>query len=330
MSDQPRLRQAPITALFGVLAIVATLARLTQQPVDFLYTTTIDTPFQPWRLVLSVFPHVNVYHIAFNVYWLWKLGTPLEPRLGHARYLGLLLFFALVSSAAEFAFLEGGIGLSGVVYGIFGLRWILERRHSPLSGGPMPQNTASMFIVWFFVCIGLTISKVLPVANIAHGVGAVTGMSVAYMLTAVPEKRAGAGAAVAAMTIVLLLLAFPFRPWVNLSREPAAEYTAAAYTALVAGRDEEGLVYLQRAIRYRNVGDYTWYDLGIAQERAGKFDAALASYRRAQEIDDKEEYRKAIKEVQAQMARSATRPETRPETQPGTQPETPASTRPEK
>ena len=37
---------------------------------------------QPWRLVTSALPHVDLLHLAFNLYWLWAFGTTVEGVFG--------------------------------------------------------------------------------------------------------------------------------------------------------------------------------------------------------------------------------------------------------
>jgi membrane associated rhomboid family serine protease len=64
------------------------------------------------RLLTTVLPHGSPMHLVFNVYWLWVFGTLVEEEFGHARTLGIVLLFAAGSSAAEYAFSYGGIGLS--------------------------------------------------------------------------------------------------------------------------------------------------------------------------------------------------------------------------
>ena len=65
---------------------------------------------EPWRLFLSVLPHIGFLHIFFNVYWLWVLGTALEEVFGHAKTAALIVLFGVVSMTAEFALFEGGVG----------------------------------------------------------------------------------------------------------------------------------------------------------------------------------------------------------------------------
>src|SRR5262249_840320 len=75
-----------------------------------------------WALMNSVFVHVGWWHVAFNVYWLWILGGLLERLSGHLRWLIFFVAAAVVSSGVELAFTGAqGVGLSGVVYAVFGL-----------------------------------------------------------------------------------------------------------------------------------------------------------------------------------------------------------------
>jgi membrane associated rhomboid family serine protease len=72
-------------------------------------------------------------HLAFNVYWLWILGTVIERIYGHTKTMLLIVLFAVGSSSLDFALARGGGGLSGVGYGLFGLLWILSMRDDRFS-----------------------------------------------------------------------------------------------------------------------------------------------------------------------------------------------------
>ena len=127
-----------------------------------------------WRLVTCMFPHGGVLHLLFNVYWLWVFGTLIEEVYGHAKTLALIILFAFGSGPLEFAFTVGGIGLSGVVYGLFGLLWVVSR-HDDRFHEAVDERTIQLFIIWFFVCIATTWFGIFPVANVAHGAGLVLG-----------------------------------------------------------------------------------------------------------------------------------------------------------
>ena len=49
-----------------------------------------------------MFPHQEIWHIAFNMLSLWWLGGPLEAALGRARYLALYLVSGLAGSALTY------------------------------------------------------------------------------------------------------------------------------------------------------------------------------------------------------------------------------------
>lgn len=149
---------------------------------------------QVWRLVTPIFLHFGPAHLLFNMLWLWTLGGPIELRLGSVRLLLIVLAVAVASNLAEywlnFGFdlgLKKGIvtdigvkpspwfgGMSGVVFGLFGLIW-MRARLVPGSGLAMPRDTVVWMLMWLLVC---TTGLVGPVANVAHGVGLLTGMTI--------------------------------------------------------------------------------------------------------------------------------------------------------
>ena len=69
-----------------------------------------------WGLVTSAFVHIEIWHLAFNMFWLWSLGSRLERAIGSWPFLGFCLMSAFVSSSLQLAVSDAtGIGASGVV-----------------------------------------------------------------------------------------------------------------------------------------------------------------------------------------------------------------------
>jgi len=118
-------------------------------------------------------------HLAFNLYWLWVLGTPVERIYGHAKTLSLFVLLAVGASSLDFAFDRGGVGLSGVGYGLFGLLSIVSDRDERFRGA-MDQRTVKLFIGWFVICIITTITHTFVVANVAHRMGNMPAAMAAY------------------------------------------------------------------------------------------------------------------------------------------------------
>ncbi|MEN6663805.1 MAG: rhomboid family intramembrane serine protease, partial [Phycisphaerae bacterium] len=188
----------PASAGTAALAVVVTSMWMTGWDISLLMMDENWWHGQWWRLVTSALPHVGIVHLVFNVYWLWAFGARLEQRLGSLRVAGMLVLLAAGSGAAEFAFSDGGVGLSGVGYGLFGFLWYLSRRPGYFCGDIDKQNT-TLFVGLFFLCIILTLSDTMPVANIAHAAGAILGVMLAWTYSLAPEKRRFGTTAIAAV-----------------------------------------------------------------------------------------------------------------------------------
>lgn len=90
------------------------------------------TPFSVYlTLILSMFMHGGIAHIAGNMLFLWIFGDNVEDRMGHIRYLifylvcGVLASLAHVITTAMLATEEGSmlipsLGASGAISGVLG------------------------------------------------------------------------------------------------------------------------------------------------------------------------------------------------------------------
>jgi membrane associated rhomboid family serine protease len=207
----------PITAGIGLLAVgVTALAYFGDRSIEGLMMSSRAFYGEPWRLVSSALPHGGLIHLAFNVYWLWVFGSLLEETLGHIRTLGLILLFAAGSAAAEYAIFEGGIGLSGVGYGLVGMLYVLSRKDRRFFDA-VDASTVQLFAVWFFLCIGATIANVMRIANVAHGIGAVLGVLTGYAIAERGGKRTAAIAGLVGVVALSMVAATVLRPYVNFS-----------------------------------------------------------------------------------------------------------------
>ncbi|UUU41074.1 rhomboid family intramembrane serine protease [Streptomyces sp. NBC_00162] len=86
---------------------------------------------QYYRLLTSVFLHVEWWHIIGNMIGLWVIGGPLEAALGRSRYLAVYLLSGLGASAFVYLLTEPNtptLGASGAVFGLLGATVVLARR----------------------------------------------------------------------------------------------------------------------------------------------------------------------------------------------------------
>src|SRR5271168_521507 len=274
----------PVVSAVILASVGMTVAWWAKVDVSPLFETAMIRRGEYWRLVTSMFPHVDALHLVFNVYWLWIFGALVEEVLGHVKTAALILLFPAGSGAMEFAIADGGVGLSGVGYGLFGLLWILaandERFHDAVD-----QRTILLFVAWFLICIFATAAKIMQVANIAHGAGTLLGTLTGFAITR-PRQRIVAIAGIAAF------LAFGFwtstlgRPRVNQSASGGYEEAKWGYDALMADKDQESLRWLRDAVTYQPKSGLFWNNLAIAQGRLKDYPAALADYRKAAELGE--------------------------------------------
>lgn len=295
MRPPPPLTEAhryPVVSALGAAALAATIAWWCKRDIQPLVMSARFWPGEPWRLVTSTWPHANVLHLAFNLYWLWVFGTLVEGALGSLKTLGILLLFAAGSSAAEYAFLHGGVGLSGVGYGLFGLLWVLSRKDQRFFGA-VDRGTVQVFVVWFFLCLALTALKMMAVANIAHGTGATLGLLLGHALSGRESRRRASLAAAVALAALSVAAAGPGRPFVNLAGAAAEDLARDGTAALEQGDNERGAALLLKSLALNRQDARTWYNLGVAYSRLGREDEAGQAFESALALNPGEELMRA-------------------------------------
>ena len=302
MTSVPRWKEIPkYPVVFGValLAIGVTVAWWAGTNISPLFETAQIRRGQFWRIATSVLPHLDIFHLAFNLYWLWVLGTVVEAVYGHLRTILLLLLFAVGSSSWDFALAQGGVGLSGVGYGLFGLLYVLSQYDERFKDS-LDKRTVNLFIGWFFICIFATATHLFNVANVAHAAGGLLGLLLGYALVLPAPRR------LIASTIGVLML-FGFwgatfgRPFINLSNYGGYEEARWGYDALIANHNEEAIRWYRDAVKYQPKVSSFWFNLGIAYQRSKADAAASLAYQRAYELEpSKPEYAEAAgKEVRS-------------------------------
>jgi GlpG protein len=148
---------------------------------------------QLWRLVTPIFLHSNIWHIVFNMWALYVLGTAIEQRRGRAIYLAMVLVLAVFSNLAQYFLGEIGSGvplaslprspsfggMSGIVYGLFGYIW-MKARFQPELGLFIDSTNIMILMAWFFLCMTGWVGNI---ANVAHAAGLLAGMLIGYVPT---------------------------------------------------------------------------------------------------------------------------------------------------
>jgi membrane associated rhomboid family serine protease len=159
-----------------------------------------------WEPLTSMFTHVEVWHIGFNMLMLWVLGPQLEQVLGRLRYTGVYLLSGLVGSAAVYWFSAEStptLGASGAIFGLMGALLVLSLK----VGADVNQ-----LLIWIGVNFAFSFFANANISWQGHLGGFLGGMVLAAILAYAPrERRTAWQAAGFASVAVLLAVAFAVR-----------------------------------------------------------------------------------------------------------------------
>lgn len=135
-----------------------------------------------WQLVTSMFAHVAIWHIGFNMLVLYLLGPQIEAVLGRARFLALYLVSGLAGSVCVYWFSgqdSSTLGASGAIFGLLGALLVVAFK----VGG----NVQSI-LTW--LALNAVITFVVPnVSWQGHLGGFLGGVLVTAMLVYAPKER---------------------------------------------------------------------------------------------------------------------------------------------
>ena len=135
-----------------------------------------------WRLLTGAFLHLNVLHIAFNMYALWLFGPIMEQMYGHVEFAVIYLLCALGGNVLTILLAPDvpALGASGAIFGLFGLAFIVSRRRHLLLG---PQARAVLSQVGTLLVLNLIITFTIPfISWTGHVGGLIVGGVIGLLL----------------------------------------------------------------------------------------------------------------------------------------------------
>jgi membrane associated rhomboid family serine protease len=154
-----------------------------------------------WQAVSSMFTHVEVWHIAFNMLALWFLGPQLELAIGRARFLALYFLSGLAGSALVVwagPELGGTHGASGAIFGLMGGLLVLAVK----VGGDVRG-----VLTWIGLNFLITVVFINSISWQGHLGGFIGGLLVAGVIAYSPRERRGTWQLVGLGSISVLVLA---------------------------------------------------------------------------------------------------------------------------
>jgi membrane associated rhomboid family serine protease len=123
-----------------------------------------------WRLITAGFLHAGFFHLLFNMFSLYILGTMLEPAIGRARF-ALIYFVSLLAGSFGALLVESNptaltVGASGAIFGLMSAAVIVMRNRgiSPMESG-----------LGLWIGLNLLLTFTIPNISIGGHIGGLIG-----------------------------------------------------------------------------------------------------------------------------------------------------------
>ena len=158
-----------------------------------------------WQLVTSMFTHVEVWHIGFNMLALFILGPQLELLLGRARFLTLYLLSGLVGSATVYWLSAPNsitIGASGALFGLMAALLVVAIK---------VKGDVQSLLTLVLINVVITVLGSSFISWQGHLGGFVGGLVIGGVLVYAPRQRrtrwqVGGLSVVALLTLIAIVL----------------------------------------------------------------------------------------------------------------------------
>jgi GlpG protein len=233
-------------------------------------------------MLTSVFLHLGIFHILFNMAWFVPLGSVMEATMNPLHYALFLVTAAVVGSGAELAFSgQTGAGMSGVVYAMAGLMWA-GRSKIPAWRPVMTRYNLNVFLIWGAFCVIGTWSGTMRVANAAHFGGLLYGFAVGFLLYS--RRRRPLWMLVLAALVALTVLSVTWMPWSSKWTfwKARQEQAQGRYRPAIAWYEKSLGDDALRIVAWANIAS-CWEQIA-ARARAANDKAALAEAARQESL----------------------------------------------
>ncbi|MBR1718553.1 MAG: rhomboid family intramembrane serine protease [Bacilli bacterium] len=121
-----------------------------------------------YRVITSGFTHVDIFHIFFNMYALYIIGSQIESFIGRFKYSIVYLGSLVASSMLSMAFLPDNtysLGASGAIFGLFGSLLVFGYHYRVYLGTALRSQIVPIII------LNLMLGFMIPGIDIASHIG---------------------------------------------------------------------------------------------------------------------------------------------------------------
>lgn len=181
---------------YGLLAVIVMIglymfslssADRTQFLTDWAKVNARIRDGEYYRLLTSMFLHLNLTHLVFNGYALYVLGHDVESLFGTARFALIYILGGLSGALASFVFTSApSVGASGAIFAIFGAEMVYFYQHRDLHGAVGRSHLQQLLFIMllnlglgFFSNTGATSFRI---DNAGHIGGLVGGVVLAWFI----------------------------------------------------------------------------------------------------------------------------------------------------
>lgn len=169
-----------------------------------VYESVNDFIAHSYEVFTSVFLHISITHLIFNLIMLVTLWIIATYRIYKAKTIVMTMFVAAITTGIAYQFLGNAeliaVGLSGITYSLLGLTIGGIIIHKPYA----KKSTSSMLAFWYVMifAIGFVVDSVSSIwenskasatfietlrtmtdASVTHIIGALTGVLIAFLLS---------------------------------------------------------------------------------------------------------------------------------------------------
>ena len=127
-----------------------------------------------YRIITAAFTHYDIFHLLFNMYALYVIGSQIESFFGKKKYMIIYLFSIITSGLMSITFMPNNgasLGASGAIFGLFG-SLIYFGYHYRLYLGTVLRSQVIPLII-FNLLLGFMITGVDNAAHIGGLIGGI-------------------------------------------------------------------------------------------------------------------------------------------------------------
>jgi membrane associated rhomboid family serine protease len=129
-------KNTPVTKFFSISLLVAYVFQFLLGDIliaNFALFAPSVANGQWWLLITAGFLHGSIFHLLFNTYILWVIGSQLESIVGKINFVIIYFVSLLGGSFASYLFSPFGsysIGASGAIFGLMGAMLVVGRKRN--------------------------------------------------------------------------------------------------------------------------------------------------------------------------------------------------------